>query len=249
MIRVGVVGASGRMGREVLRAIGGELSIGGVYSRSLEGDIGLFLGREALGKCFTGSLEVCAGASDLLIDFSSAEISKEVIACAVKMQKPLVMGTTGQGESFLKMIESAAETIPIFYAANFSLGIAMMSKLLGAIGKSFKENFQITIEEKHHSKKKDRPSGTAKFLREALREDVEILSIRQGEIIGEHRVIFQNDEEELEIKHTCFDRALFAKGALQAAAFLAKKTPGRYTMFDLLNPERACTESRSKISF
>ncbi len=161
---------------------------------------------------------------DVLIDVSSHEALLENLSA----NKPIVIGTTGHKD--LSPIHRAAKHLPIFYAVNFSLGIALLRKL-AELAQSFPAD--IDIIETHHSEKKDAPSGTALLLKQTL-STARIHSIRSGKIVAEHTIILNTPEERITLSHQAHTRDVFAKGALAAAHFLIGKPPGLYSMDDLL---------------
>lgn len=162
--------------------------------------------------------------ADVVIDFSS----KDNLSSVLGLQKPLVIGTTGHVNT--REMEIAAKNIPILFSPNFSLGMAAMLEAAALLAK---KGFSIDIIEAHHNQKKDKPSGSALALARAIGKDIPIHSIRSGDIIGDHTVIFVGEGERIELKHQVFSRDAFAKGALKAAKFLAKKPPGLYSLKDL----------------
>lgn len=188
-----------------------------------------------------------------IVDFSHHSATKDLIAFATQNNLPLVIATTGQTEEERATIEEAAKTIPLFFAANYSLGVALLAELAKKTAAAF-PNAEIEIVEKHHDRKIDAPSGTALALAEAIigvrpectvhagragickREpnEIGIHSIRLGNIVGEHEVIVHAGTQAITLKHEAYSRALFAEGALAAAKFLANKPAGLYTMADLL---------------
>lgn len=163
---------------------------------------------------------------DVIIDVSSPAALIENLAA----QKPIVIGTTGHLD--LKPIRGAAQHVPVFYAPNFSLGAALLKRLSQYVVKHFIG--EIDLIETHHTQKKDAPSGTALQLARDL-PNVHIHSIRSGNVIGEHTLIFNNDEERLTLSHNVHTRAAFAKGALAAAHFIVKQAPGLYGMDNLFD--------------
>ncbi len=163
---------------------------------------------------------------DVLIDVSSPHALEENLSA----HKPIVIGTTGHPN--LSAIEKAAKYLPIFYAPNFSIGIALMNKLAAEIVRCFPSD--IDLIETHHSEKKDSPSGTALYLLKTL-SNARIHSIRSGKIIGEHTLIFNNAEERITLSHEAHSRDAFARGALAAAHFLLGKPPGLYSMDNLFS--------------
>lgn len=162
---------------------------------------------------------------DVLIDVSSHQALEENL----KANKPMVIGTTGH-LSF-DLIQKAAQTLPIFYAANFSLGIAILSKLVKYVNEHFPAD--VDLIETHHTGKKDAPSGTALTLAKTV-PNATIHSIRSGGTIGEHTLIFNNRQEKITLSHQAHTREAFAKGALAAAQFLIGKPAGLYTMDNLI---------------
>ncbi len=161
---------------------------------------------------------------DVLIDVSSHTALSENLAA----NKPIVIGTTGHLD--FAPIEGAAKHLPIFYASNFSLGMALFRKCAAEIARCFSSD--IDLIEMHHSEKKDAPSGTALHLARLIPR-ARIHSIRSGNISGEHILIFNNREERLSISHQVHSREAFARGALAAAHFLIGKPPGLYGMDNL----------------
>ena len=170
--------------------------------------------------------------ADVAIDFSSPLAAKDNLAKAIASRKPLVMGTTGHAPENYKAIEEASKEIPILFSPNFSLGMATCLEAAAFLAKRL--NCTIDIIEMHHSQKKDKPSGSALALARATDREVPIHSIRAGDIIGEHTVIFTCEGERIELKHQVFSRDAFAKGALKAAKFLIGRPAGLYSIKDLI---------------
>ncbi len=173
---------------------------------------------------------------DLLLDVSSAVSLKCHLDVAQALQKPIVVGTTGNIQ--MELLQEASEKIPVFYSANFSLGIELLRQASLFIAKQFP---QIKIIETHHVKKKDSPSGTALMLQKALPRGAPITSIREGEVFGKHEIHFEEVDEKLTFIHEAKNLNPFATGAILALEFLASKPPGFYTMVDL------CKASASEI--
>lgn len=161
---------------------------------------------------------------DILIDVSSHYALLENLSA----NKPIVIGTTGHTD--FTPIQAAAKHLPIFYAPNFSLGIALLQKLVSQIAPFFPSD--IDILETHHTQKKDAPSGTALLLAQSL-PNAHIHSIRSGKNFGEHTIHFTTDSERLTLSHQAHSRDAYARGALAAAQFLLGKPPGLYTMDNL----------------
>lgn len=196
--------------------------------------------------------DVCE-AADVLIDFSHHSCTPLICKWAAKNCVPLVIATTGQTPDEEAEIDRLSKLLPVFKCANMSVGVGITCKLVEDAARKL-SGADIEIVEAHHNKKLDAPSGTALMLAEAARKgagsgsfvcgregmckrekgEIGISSVRMGNIVGEHSVFIDNGFEQIEIKHTAHDRMLFSLGAVQVAKFLQGKTPGLYTMEDLL---------------
>lgn len=183
-------------------------------------------------------VEAAMKSCDVAIDFSNASSIDTVCSAASKNKKALVIGTTGHSPEQRGMIEGAAKTLPIVFASNFSVGVNTLFALTRRATEILGEDFAPEITETHHTKKKDAPSGTAKTLGEILSEagksNVPIQSIREGEVVGDHTVLFVGPNERLELTHRAGSREIFARGALRAAEWVVAKPPGLYSMQDVL---------------
>ena len=199
----------------------------------------------------------CNVKADVIIDFSTPVNLEEMLDFAISRQIGIVLCTTGHSKEQLVMIEEASKIIPIFRSANMSMGINLISKLIQEAALLLTEaGFDIEIVERHHNKKVDAPSGTALALADAMNEvlnneyeyrfdrsedrtprkkkEIGVLAVRGGTIVGEHEVIFAGTDEVIEIKHTAYSKAIFAKGAIQAAKFLPGQPAGMYRMNDII---------------
>ena len=170
---------------------------------------------------------------DVVIDFSNPVNLDFLIDYAKANHAALVICTTGYTEEQLEQIQAAGEFIPVLFSANTSLGVNAFHKALRCVSGMFKD-FDISIIEKHHNKKKDAPSGTAKRLAQDITEttgrtDIDIHSIRGGSIPGEHTVLFAGEDELFELKHTALSKKIFAKGALKLAEKMTQLPNGFYT--------------------
>ena len=250
MIKVLMHGCNGKMGQVVSRMVdeteGMELAAG----------VDRFLGRENPYPVFT-SCDACDVEADVIVDFSVAQAVDGVLAYALKRKMPLVLCTTGLSEKQLEDVKTASAQIPILRSANMSLGVNTVFKLAAAAAKILGEvGYDIEIVEKHHNKKMDAPSGTALAIADAINEamddrytykldrsaerarreanEIGIQAVRGGTIVGEHEVLFCGPDEVIEIKHTAYSKAIFGKGAIQAAQFLKGKKPGMYQMSDVI---------------
>lgn len=229
--RIGIVGISGRMGQEI-QALAVERGLHVVAGVSLTPPPEAAPQIEIVNKIENLDAERI----DLIIDFSMPDVTSEVIAWCLKNKKRLVSGVTGLSPSLRAEFNQAGNSIPVFWAPNMSLGIAVLSQALSAF--SSIRDFDFQIEETHHSAKKDKPSGTALLLQEKLREVVrkeppEPLAIRGGGVFGTHRVFAFGAEETLTFEHLAMNRKVFARGAVNAALWLFTKGPGSYSMADL----------------
>lgn len=203
------------------------------------------------------SIKECDIAADVIIDFSVAAAVDDLIDYAVQGNIPVVLCTTGLSEIQLQKIKDASDRIAILKSANMSLGINTIMKLLTKATEILAyEGYDIEIVEKHHNQKVDAPSGTALALVDTINnaagnqytytydrsnarekradKEIGISAVRGGTIVGEHEVFFCGPDEVIEIKHTAYSKAIFAKGAITAAKYLAGKAPGMYDMSDAL---------------
>lgn len=194
--------------------------------------------------------------ADVIIDFSTASAIDSLLDYCEKTHTPLVLCSTGLSEAQLDRVENLANESAVLVSANMSLGINVLLKLLKSVtGTLYENGFDIEIVEKHHNQKLDAPSGTALALADVMKEELDDISynldrskvrkkrerneigisaVRGGTIVGEHEVIFAGTDEVIEIKHTAYSRAIFAKGAMSAAKFLSGKSAGKYSMSDVI---------------
>jgi len=223
-VRVLVVGAAGRMGRTI------------VDLAKADPNIDIFAQCD-LGDSIEPAIENC----DVVIDFSHAQAVDEICCAALRHGKSLVIGTTGHSQRQRRVIEEAARSLPIVFASNFSVGVNVLFWLTRKAAELLGRDFSPEIIETHHKMKKDAPSGTAKTLAEVLKtaqkiqDEIPIQSIREGDVVGEHTVIFMGPEERLELAHRATSREIFARGALRAAHWIMGRPPGLYSMQDVLD--------------
>jgi 4-hydroxy-tetrahydrodipicolinate reductase len=222
-LRVLLIGSAGRMGKTIVDLAGRDPHI------------------EIAAQCDIGdAIEPAMKKSCVTIDFSNANAVDDVCRAAVQNRQPLVIGTTGHSPEQRAKIEEAAKQVPIVFASNFSVGVNALFWLTRKAGELLGPEFALEIIETHHTKKKDAPSGTAKTLAEILKrarkidKEIPTQSIREGDVVGEHTVIFAEEDERLELTHRAASREIFAKGALRAAAWIVGKPPGLYSMQDVL---------------
>ncbi len=244
--KVGIIGVSGRMGQvlssEIAKKPGLELGLS--YSKELAGEV---------------SLQAVFDDNDVVVDFSNAELVESVLQAALKSPKPLIICTTGWDRQALAAeLNQLADRVPLVLATNTSVGAAIQRYIVNIVAKALGDDFDVDLHESHHKFKVDSPSGTAVTLieeiqsakKEAFDQEFDTYTVgqgaradhligvsvtRAGSIVGEHTVSFTSLEEQITIKHTAFDRALFAKGALKCVEWMAtKKEPGNFTIFDVL---------------
>lgn len=257
-IALAILGASGKMGKRVLQLAGQDahFHIIGLGSRSncFEQPV------NRSGDCIedvllTSDPKAAIAKCDVAIDFTSHEATWDHLKAAMLAKKALVIGTTGHAQETIKAIEEAAKTIPILFSPNFSFGIALCLETARSLGRRLFGKCTIDILESHHVYKQDRPSGTALALANCIEngrvvlecnsaqprkeEEIVIHSIRSGEAIGEHTIIFECGHERIELKHTAHSRDAFAHGALMGAKFLVKQRPGLYSLQDLYRDKPA----------
>ena len=202
-------------------------------------------------------INACDVEVDAIIDFSAAPAVDGLLDFAVERQIPVVLCTTGLSDEQLERVHEASKKTAVLRSANMSLGVNTLFKVLKSMTKLLADaGFDIDIVEKHHRRKLDAPSGTAIALAEAVNEplnneyefvydrsqrrqqrddkEIGISAVRGGTIVGEHEVIFAGEDEVIEFKHTAYSKAIFGKGAIEAAKFLAGKPAGKYDMADVI---------------
>jgi len=222
-VRVALIGSAGRMGRTIAECAKTEPNI------------------EIVARCDQGDNIVAEiKNSDVIIDFSLADSIDDVCQAALSLRKPLVIGTTGHSDQQKAIIQDAAKSLAIVFASNFSVGVNALFALTAKAAQVLGDDFKVEIIETHHTGKKDAPSGTAKTLADVLKKtsktekQIPIQSIREGDVVGEHTVIFEGQGERLELVHRAKSRETFAKGALRASEWVVAQPPGLYSMQDVL---------------
>ena len=252
-IKITITGALGRMGKILIKRI------------SKNKNLRLFsLTDLRSGKIINGiktqknSLEAFKK-TDVIIDFSRPKASLEVLSYAKKFKKKVVIGTTGFTKQQNNLIKNYSKKIAIFKSGNMSLGINLLEYIVNILSKKIPNNYYIGINDDHHKKKVDYPSGTALMLANAVskgknksleeikgktflnkvgnlqKNKINFFITRKGNTIGKHSVLFNNKIENIELKHTAFSRELFADGALNAAIWISKKNKGLFNMQDMFN--------------
>ena len=254
IINLTITGCMGRMGRQLIKA-----------SRKTRGySLHSLTEYKQINKKISGikpqlNTEDAFKKTDIIIDFTVPKCTFEVLKIASKLKKRVVIGTTGFTKKEEDLIKTYSKKIPILKAGNMSLGINLLMYLTEIASKSLGNKYLSKVYEVHHKHKKDYPSGTALMLGKGIAigksknfyniigkkylnkktfpygNKINFNSIRKGEIIGEHEVLFSSGTEIIKLNHEAFDRALYSEGALSAANWLIKKKPGLYSMRDLMN--------------
>ena len=251
--KVGVFGASGRVGKLIIEDLKTveDMALSVVYARR---ELDFSIDPSVL---VTSDMNSLLNASEVVIDFSLPEACETLLEAAIKNPKPLVIGTTGLNTHQLNLLKEASLNMPILYATNMSLGVALLNKLVYQASKAL-EGFDIEIVEMHHRHKKDAPSGTALTLAESAakgrdknldevrvsgrdgnigersKDEIAVMALRGGDIVGRHTVGFYNDGEFIELNHTATSRNTFSKGAIKAASWIVNQKNGLYSISDCL---------------
>ena len=250
MISVILYGACGHMGRVVSGIV------------SSDPDIQIVAGVDAFGEAYADfpfyrSIDECTEKADAIIDFSTAAAVDALIAYGAERSIPMVICTTGLSDAQIEAVREASEHVAVLRSGNMSLGINLLMKLVRDAARVLAANgYDPEVIEEHHRRKIDAPSGTALMLADSISEgsggeyaytysrrerhearpakEIGISSVRGGTIVGVHDVLFAGEDEVIELKHTAYSRAIFAKGAVAAAKFLAGRAPGLYDMSDVI---------------
>lgn len=256
MVKVIVCGACGRMGKRIIDILSrdGEIElVGAIEAKGHEA-----LGSEVTPKIkLTDNLEKIIDGAEVVIDFTNPQASLKNLEMASRFKKAMVIGTTGHTEQEKKLVAEKAKTIPLLMAPNMSLGVNLLFKVVDGVAKVLK-GYDVEIVEAHHNRKKDAPSGTAAKLGETIAQalnlnlketgiygrkgmvgprkpqEIGVHSVRAGDIVGEHTVIFAGTGERLELTHRAHSRDCFARGAVEGAKWIVRQPPGLYDMQDFL---------------
>ena len=264
MVRTIVAGAAGRMGMRLvaLTQDTNGLTLTGAIEMTGHHALGKDAGEVAqigkTGVLVSDDIHACLSQSDVVIDFTGPTSCLTNIRQVVGASKAIVIGTTGFSDQELFELKTLATKIPCVFSPNMSVGINVLVNTVGKIAKSLGEAYNIEVIEAHHNKKKDAPSGTALKLAEALAEgmdwnlqevgvyarhgmtgerqtqEIGMQTIRAGDIVGDHTILFGGPGERIEITHRAHTRDTFARGALRAAAWVVHKPPGLYSMANVL---------------
>jgi 4-hydroxy-tetrahydrodipicolinate reductase len=261
-LRIGMHGASGRMGQAVLALVAAtpDLRIGAAWVAPGDPVIGRPSTGHAAAPPFSAASELAAGlaACDVVVDFSRPEPALGLFERAAALGVPVVSGTTGFDAEGLARLERSAQQVALLHASNMSVGVSLLLGLLEQAARALGPEFDAEILEMHHRHKVDAPSGTALALGEAVARgrgrplaelaryervgqtgarpvgEVGFATLRGGDVVGDHTVIFAGDGERIELGHRAGHRGIFASGALRAARWIVGRPPGRYGMKDVL---------------
>ena len=236
MVKVGISGACGKMGKRIIAQAKSAKEIEIVFGLEDKGhpEVGKIIDKIKV----TGDPENIA-ACDCLIDFSAPTATLGYLDYAAKFNRCMVIGTTGLNSVDKEKIEKAAQNIPVVLSPNMSIGVNLLFRLL-KVAAGILKNYKADIQEAHHIHKKDAPSGTAKRIAEIINEQgfnikiEDIKADRFNEVIGDHKVVFESEADKIELSHSAKTRDIFAQGALLAAKWVIDKKPGLYSMEDVL---------------
>lgn len=254
MIKVGIFGSTGRIGRLLIEALGddSDVKLSSIFVRNeLQFSI-------PNGVLVTNNIKVFLESNDLIIDFSSPKATEILLDCAIsECAKPIVIGTTGLKTKQKDLLKTASQKMPILYATNMSRGVVVLNNIAEIVANALKES-DIEIVEIHHRHKKDAPSGTALSLANNLakargllldkvrisgrdgiigersKDEIAVMSLRGGDIVGRHSVGFYMDGEFIELTHNATSRMTFAKGAINVGKWLVNQSNGLYDIKDAL---------------
>ncbi len=265
MTRIAVTGAAGRMGKVLIEAIDetDDLSLGAAIvhpeSSLIGADAGEVAGIGKNGVAFAGSLADVGDAFDMLIDFTFPDLTLENLEFCSAHGKAAIIGTTGLTEAEKEQVRVAAGKVPVVFAPNMSVGVNVMLNLLKTAASVLGDDYDVEIVETHHRHKKDAPSGTALrmgevvadalgrdlkscavygregFTGERSQKEIGFETIRAGDVVGDHTVLFAAMGERIEVTHKASSRMTFAKGAIRAARWLQGRPAGLYDMQDVLS--------------
>ncbi len=264
-MKIGVTGITGRMGRTIATLVlqDSVVELSSALTRKGQAnendDLGEFLGFEKNGGKMISDLDQFIQNCDAVIDFSAPALSLEIAAKCAQYKKIMICGTTGFSENEKQQFAANAKDAVIVWSSNMSLGVNLLMNLAEKVASILHDDFDVEIVEMHHKNKVDAPSGTALSLGAAVakgrnvdleksavmarvgkdakrnKSEIGFATLRGGDVIGDHTVIFAGDGERVELTHKASNRDIFAKGAIRAAIWGSAKTPGFYSMRDVLN--------------
>ena len=265
MIKVIVAGAAGRMGSRLvaLTKESTALSLAGAIEgkghHALGEDAGEVAGAGKIGIPVTDDLSALLDRGEVVIDFSAPEATLTHLRVVAEHRRAMVIGTTGLNAGQLDELKSVARQVPCVFSPNMSVGVNLIYKVISEMAKTLGDDYDIEVIEAHHRLKKDAPSGTALKIAEVLaravnrdlnqvgvyarkgligerkKREIGIQTIRAGDIVGDHTILFGGMGERIEVTHRASSRDTFARGALRAARWVVRQPPGLYDMMDVLN--------------
>jgi 4-hydroxy-tetrahydrodipicolinate reductase len=265
MTKVIVAGAAGRMGSRLVTLIkdSGVLALAGAVEdkghQALGTDAGEAAGAGKIGVPITDDLPSLLGRGEVVIDFTAPEATLGHFRAVAEHRRAMVIGTTGFNSSELDELKSLARQVPCVFSPNMSVGVNLIYKVISEMAKTLGDDYDIEVIEAHHRLKKDAPSGTALKIAEVLAravgrdlkqvgvyarkgligerktQEIGIQTIRAGDIVGDHTIVFGGMGERIEVTHRASSRDTFARGALRAAQWVVTQPPGLYDMMDVLN--------------
>jgi 4-hydroxy-tetrahydrodipicolinate reductase len=268
MVRIAIHGAAGRMGQSIASVLNDDPNASLVAAMDREGseligrDMGELTGRAASGICITSDVEEFLSNVEVVIDFSIASASAKLLSLCAGQHIPMVIGTTGLDPETRASLERAAERVPIVFAPNYSQGVNALYFLAARATELLGPGFDAEIVEIHHRHKVDSPSGTAVHLGEVVArakqldpeqavshgrsgqvgarptEEVGMMALRGGDVVGEHTLYLVGEGERLELTHRATDRSIFARGAVRAAQWVVARPAGLYDMADVMGIPR-----------
>jgi len=264
MIKVVVAGAAGRMGCRLISLVkeSSTLTLAGALEgrghHSVGDDAGITAGAGRADIAITDDLAALMTRGDVVIDFSAPQATMEHLRIVAEHGRAMVIGTTGFSARELDELRSLAQQIPCVFSPNMSVGVNLLYKVIGEMAKTLGDEYDIEVIEAHHRLKKDAPSGTALKIAEVLaqavnrdlnevgvyarkgligersRSEIGIQTVRAGDIVGDHTILFGGMGERIEVTHRASSRDTFAGGALRAAQWIVTQPPGLYDMMDVL---------------
>ena len=265
MIKVIVAGAAGRMGSRLIALIkeATGLTLAGAVEgkghHALGHDAGEAAGVGKIGVPITDDLPHLLDRAEVIIDFSSPEATLRHLSAVAERRRAMVIGTTGLSDGQLDELKSLTRQVPCVFSPNMSVGVNLICKVISEMAKTLGDDYDIEVIEAHHRLKKDAPSGTALKIAEVLaravdrdltrvgvyarkgligerkKQEIGIQTIRAGDIVGDHTILFGGMGERIEVTHRASSRDTFARGALRAASWVVSQPPGLYDMMDVLN--------------
>ncbi len=243
MLQLGISGVCGKMGRRIATLAAGDPDVEISFVTEQEGTdpVGKSLSEVVEGA---GDVEISSDLGkaspdlDCVIEFTLPEPTLKHVEICRDKKIPMVIGTTGIDAAGEEKIKEASSVIPIVYSPNMAPGVNLLFDIVGEAARVLGGDFNMKVDETHHVHKKDSPSGTAKMIAKVIKEasgiDAPVEAFREGEVIGNHGIVFDGEFENIEIRHDAKSRDVFADGSIKAAKFLSGKGPGLYAMAEVL---------------